>query len=226
MIISHKHKFIFIHPPKCAGTSIEVSLASVCADDDIIGPVTLEGLPDDYKHPNTFEETSGGIYNAMLAKEIKNYVGSDCWNEYFKFSVMRNPWDRSISAWHWHNRSTTDYLWKYAQDESLNEWGVLNKASFMYYLNIKPFHPISISKQLQIGGTFDIDYLIRFEDLNDSYKKVCDILNIKPIKLPNAKSGYKSKKVHYSKFYNDETKEIINQRYKDDIDNFGYKFGE
>ena len=107
MIISHKHKFIFMHTPKCAGSSIEVSLASVCDEGDLIGPVTSEGLPDDYKHPNTFEEhqeETGGIYNGMRAEEIKNYIGDDIWNEYFKFSVVRNPWDRAISFWHWRNR--------------------------------------------------------------------------------------------------------------------------
>ena len=107
MIISHKHKFIFMHTPKCAGSSIEVSLASVCDEGDLIGPVTSEGLPDDYKHPNTFEEhqeETGGIYNGMRAEEIKNYIGDDIWNEYFKFSVVRNPWDRAISFWHWRDR--------------------------------------------------------------------------------------------------------------------------
>ena len=221
MIISHKHKFIFIHSPKCAGSSIEVSLASVCDKGDLIGPVTSEGLPDDYEHPNTFEEhqeETGGIYNGMCAEEIKNYIGDDIWNEYFKFSVVRNPWDRAVSSWHWRNRSTSHNLVGYLRaDEN-------NPKSFMHWLLKEPV--LSISKQLQIDEKFDINYLIPYENLSVGYKEVCDKLNIKPIDLPRAKSGYRDNKIPYHRFYNSVSRNIVSKIYKDDIDNFEYKFGE
>ena len=97
MIISHKYKFIFIHTNKCAGTSIEVSLASVCGDNDIIGPVTLEGLSDDYKHPENYDKNK--FEDTMTGVEIKDNISSDCWKDYFKFSVIRNPWDRVASIY-------------------------------------------------------------------------------------------------------------------------------
>ncbi|MEE4111078.1 MAG: hypothetical protein V2I24_17125 [Halieaceae bacterium] len=42
MILSHRHRFIFIKTRKTAGTSIEASLSRYCGPDDIITPVTLE----------------------------------------------------------------------------------------------------------------------------------------------------------------------------------------
>ena len=40
MIISHRHKFIYLKPRKVAGTSVEVALAQHCGDDDIVTPVS------------------------------------------------------------------------------------------------------------------------------------------------------------------------------------------
>ena len=206
MIISHKHKFIFIHTNKCAGTSLEVSLASICGPDDIIGPVTLENLPADYKHPYNYDEEK--FYDTMSAKEIYNKISTDWWNEYFKFSAVRNPWDRMTSAWFWQTRGDT------------------NRRDLSTFLNYSDLKPISMFEQLSLNKSVCTDFLIRYENLNEDYKKVCKLLKINPIELPHAKAGYKSKDVPYWEHYNEHTKKIIEFRFKDDIENFGYKFGE
>jgi len=211
MIISHKHKFIFIHSNKCAGTSLEVSLASVCGDDDIIGPVTLEGLSDDYKHPINYDKDK--FEDTMSAKEIKDNIPLKYWNEYFKFSVIRNPWDRIISAWHWQTRGLPPH--------SIAHINPLHK-----FLTTEPLNPISISRQLEVDEKLCTDYIIRYENLDEDYKKVCNMLKIEPIELPKAKGGFRDGRYKYWEYYNDTTKEIISKKYKDDIENFGYKFGE
>jgi len=45
MIISHKHKFIYIKCRKTAGTSIEMSLSKLCGPQDIITPLTITVNP-------------------------------------------------------------------------------------------------------------------------------------------------------------------------------------
>jgi hypothetical protein len=91
MIISHKHKFIFIKPTKVAGTSIEVSLAKHCDKKDIITPITKfdkSSDEDKYSHP---ARNYKGFYNHIppseidtlaqffnLGPEFRDYIGAIC----------------------------------------------------------------------------------------------------------------------------------------------------
>jgi hypothetical protein len=65
---------IFIHPPRCSGTSIETSLVAGRS-------ITLSR-----KH-----------HTASVAKNI---CGTDVWTNSFKFAIVRNPFDRVISMYH------------------------------------------------------------------------------------------------------------------------------
>ena len=51
MIISHKHKFIFVKTRKTAGTSVQEALERICGPDDI---VTQTGIWNDIYHPRNF----------------------------------------------------------------------------------------------------------------------------------------------------------------------------
>jgi hypothetical protein len=76
MIISHKYKFIFIHFPKAAGTSMR---------DFFYKRIPQEEIDESEKyHVHTA---------ASVVKELP------FWNSYFKFGFVRNPWDMVVSAY-------------------------------------------------------------------------------------------------------------------------------
>ncbi|WP_129597698.1 sulfotransferase family 2 domain-containing protein [Methanohalophilus profundi] len=127
MIISHKHKFIFIKTKKTAGTSIEIALSKYCGPDDIITPISPEDekirLELGYRGPQNYiiknklyymcDEISVlnnqlkpyyKYYNHVPASYIKNHVSEDVWKNYFKFCFERNPYDKAISRYHWSTR--------------------------------------------------------------------------------------------------------------------------
>ena len=80
VMISHEHKCIFVHLPKVAGDSIERALTNE-------GWHTPRGkIPYKIQH-----EPSSSL------KEIY----AEFWDEYFKFSFVRNPWDLLISTYMW-----------------------------------------------------------------------------------------------------------------------------
>ena len=109
MIISHKHKFIFIKTNKTAGTSIEIALSKICGSRDVITPIS----PEDealrkklgYRGPQNCLGLNGiEFVNHLTAARIKEGVEQKIWNEYYKFCFQRNPWDRIISLYYWRNK--------------------------------------------------------------------------------------------------------------------------
>lgn len=123
MIISHKHKFIFIKSLKTAGTSVEVFLSTICGDEDIVTPIypNVKGhLPRNYKglfslspyfkegNLKLFIKALRDIilfrkfYNHISAEQIKLRVTPEVWQDYIKFSIEREPESKVISHYNMH----------------------------------------------------------------------------------------------------------------------------
>ena len=109
MIVSHKHKFIFLKTNKTAGTSIEIALSRICGPDDIITPLNKEDKSDltilgpqnhlapfwSYKPRDIArflirKTPKKNFFNHMSAKSAKKILGDDIWNSYYKFCFEKN----------------------------------------------------------------------------------------------------------------------------------------
>lgn len=147
-------------------------------------------------------------------------VETDTWDNSFKFTFVRNPFDRAVSSWKfggWGASWNCDFkTWvKKVNDlnlENPDKWTQLTWHTCFQYSHV-----------VDTLGELLVDFIGRFENLQEDFNFVCDKIGIPRQKLPHKN---KSKHKHYTEYYNDETREIVAEKYAKDIEYFGYKFGE
>lgn len=208
MIISHKHKFIFIKTRKTAGTSIEIFLEQFCGDADIITPI----FGSDEDKGNHVARNNKGFYNHIGAFDIRRLIGDAIWSSYFKFAFERNPWDKQVSMYWWrkHQYDLIEGFEEYCVKSDGNRSGV--------YLCPSDYHLYSD------GHAVAVDFIGRYEALEADLGYVLKMLDLPDIgDLPAAKSRCRPK-VRYWDMYDEQTAEIVRSNFADEIGYFGYKF--
>lgn len=150
-------------------------------------------------------------YKKQYPTEFKNY---------FKFTFIRNPWDRVVSFYHYQIKRKWDY---YPFDETIpfkefvKNW--LKQMPRQTTLNTHPCYDWISDEHDELI----IDFVGRVENFQKDFDIVCEKIGIPQCKLPhNNKTNHK----HYTEYYDEETKEIVAEKYAKDIKYFGYKFGE
>ena len=193
-MISHEHHYIFVHIPKCAGTSIEKAL------------LALEGvsIPQGDMPLKILDTATGDRY--LLGKGRQHYV-IDQYPDvaYLKFAFVRNPWSRMVSEYRWRRR-VLNY-----PENSFRDF-ILDPPSSNPVNHLWP----------QIWFTKDrMDFIGRFENLQTDFDAVMRKLNL-PQQMLSHENSYQHKP--YWEYYDDKTKDIVAARYNDDINYFCYDF--
>jgi len=204
MIISHKYKFIFIKTTKTAGTSIEVALSKLCDEKDIVTPI----IPPIVDHtPRNYE----GFFNHISALKIKNQISPKLWDSYYKFCFERNPFDKSLSYYFW---------MKY--DKKIDESIEFNEFCRNFG---KQELPSDFGKYTDEKGNLMVDFIGKYETLLTDLSKVLDILQI-PFegKLTREKDTRFLRDKDYRKYYDEETKTLVEKIFKNELEMFDYKF--
>jgi len=151
--------------------------------------------------------------------QIRNQFRFD---KYFKFGYVRNPWDRVVSLF---LRNKKRNMNEGRPQDSFNEF--IDK---LHHATDYCIHPTQKKYQLDFftnkSGKVIVDFIGKFENLQEDFNIICDRVGISRRLLPHLKKTPGKCRKHYTEYYNDETKDLIAQKFSKDIDYFDYEFGK
>jgi len=197
-----KRKCIFIHVPKTGGSSI----ANV-----------FSNLPDNVQRINPYIR----LHEHIKAKEIRDIIGSKMWESYYSFAFVRNPWDLMVSCYHW---------WLQRADIKCFRQDIYNiKAMENFSCFIESKYGTKMINEckgnlynwISDEGEVIVDYVGKFENLQNDFDQICLNLNMDYIHLPHVN---KTKRAHYRHYYNNKTKKLIAERFYKTIEVFNYEY--
>lgn len=204
MVISHGYKFIFIHNYKVAGTSVREALE-------------VFTIPPRESYWNWLRQKAGMLPQSsnfpdhISSSELKAKLAPKYFDNYFKFSFVRNPWDWQVSLYHFAR-----------QLKSHHQHEMTLKMSFEEYINWRVTQDKHLQKEFMYdnAGHCLVDYIGKIETIETDFKNITQTLGIDASLAHSNKSKHKP----YQEYYTPETRQIIAEHFAEDIELFGYEF--
>lgn len=191
-MVHRKFKFIFVHITKTGGCSVLRALS--CNE----------------------------IRDHRTAMDIRSAVESrkEKWTDYFKFSFVRNPWERLISIYFYCKGRNEPIIRDFGSPE-FHTWlpVALNQC------NKKHEYRVYLSSQLSRitdgKGNIIVDFIGRNETIESDVKILQNKLNLPFRQVKHINVSYHK---HYSYYYSPFLIDLVSKKYKEDIEYFGYKY--
>ena len=225
-MICADYKCIFVHVPKTAGQSIEHFFLN------LVG-LTWEKRSALLLRSNADPALGPEILAHLTAAEYVScgYLSENNFADYFKFSFVRNPWERIVS----------EFLFQeYYKRDSFKDFlfcGLPKPGMSDAYRHIIPQYDYLYNPQ----GKLLVDFVGRFENLQSDFDEICRRMNLEKSKLPHVNASLPPKdtrnfiqkllfpkppKKRYTDYYDSECLAFVTEMYKKDIQAFGYEFGK
>ncbi len=102
MIVSPGRRYIFVHIPKTGGTSLSVALEGRAMKDDIL----IGDTPKALRRKGRLDgiRTAGRLWKHSRLADIEGLVAREAFDDFLVFTLVRNPWERVVSYYHWLRR--------------------------------------------------------------------------------------------------------------------------
>jgi DNA-directed RNA polymerase subunit H (RpoH/RPB5) len=231
-MICEPYKCIFVHIPKAAGRSIEMFFFNRLGldrdNEEHRRQLLLNDNDDPTKGTEKLSHLSAAEYVAC------DYISQQNYDQYYKFSFVRNPFSRLVSEYRYRN---------FLSHKSFKDF-VMNKLPEPGW-DDKYRHIMSQSEMLyDTNGNLLVEYVGKFENLDEDFVCVCEQLGFRETRLPHINSSDKTSRdlrrkarniLHrnresglrrYTDFYDNETIDYVARLYQADIKNFSYSFDD
>src|SRR5690242_8518562 len=202
-MISFQKRFLFVHIPKTAGNSIQSILRDYSEDELVAFRKEQDGIERFGLRNSNYK-----IKKHSTLSEYHHALGEEQFRGLYKFTCVRNPWDRMVSYY-------------FTPTQNPETW---DRRKFRRIIS----SVVSMSDYLRLDDSdvdsfANVDCITRFENLAEDFRAVCAAIGISPPALPQYN---RSNREHYSKYYDDELRELVRIRFAADIERFNYVFQE
>ncbi len=218
MLVSHRCKFIYTKTVKTGGTSVEAFFERYCMADDAWSAshareeiVCAEGI---IGRRGKIDLAVCRWWNHMPAALLRQQIGEEVWRSYYKFCVVRNPFEKAVSAFFFKKRKGAIALdASQSEPEQFEQW-------------LASEGPMLDHEQYLIDGAFCLDGVIRHERMDADMAAVCARLGIPWVKeaLPTFKSGIRPREATVASMYSARARSIVEQACAVELTQFGYAF--
>ena len=220
MLISHVHRFIYLKTLKTAGTSVEIYFERYCTD---------PGRDFQELHHREMEVSKWGVigargqlyvpgrawWNHMPAGRVLALIGPELWSQYYKFCVVRNPFDKMVSSF-WHGLPAADLLrLQHAGFETV-------RSRFHDWLRTAR-HPMD-REIFTIGSQPVMNRFVRYEDLHSGLAGVCKDLGLPwdASQLGRYKAGTRVRDEPFVQYYDRVATDLVHELFRWELEYFEY----
>jgi hypothetical protein len=206
MLLSRKHRFIFIHIYKTAGSSIKAALRPMAADPwQIWASRILRRLGSSALSINPLPAHTKAV-------DVVEYLGAEEFAKYFSFAIVRNPWDWQVSLYHYMRKEPRHFQHELAlafeNFEQYIEWRCSEEPRYQTDFVDSP------------DGHQLVNYIGKLETLDQDFAHICQRLGLQAY-LPRLNV---SNTAPWQSFYNTRTRRLVHNAFLPDIERFGYRF--
>ena len=214
-MISHQYKCIFVEVPKTGSTSVR----------RILGPAIKPhlSLSEIKRMMESYWVIRGGRTDRimewlypMLPAERRKERGRQQFESYFKFGFVRNPWDRVVSLY---ERNEAAQMRQQMSFEEFVGWIQYSSSTCVH----SSPHRYQLDWFVDADGKMLSNFIGRFERLQEDWAMIAKKLGANEA-LPHTRANPRLR--HYTEYYTAETKRIIEEKFKLDVETFNYRFGE
>lgn len=215
MIVSRGRQYIFVHIPKTGGTSLSLALEGRAKKDDILIGDTPKAVQRRKRLQDV--QTAGRLWKHSDLRDITGLVTQSEIESFFVFTLVRNPWDRMVSYYHWLRAQSFNHpAVTHAQTLGFSEF--LNHPFIARSIAANPYS----SYVTDASGTERCQLFIRLEHLQNDLAPLEKHLGFTLGDIPHEnqsdrQSGYRSS-------YTDKDAEHLATLAANDITRFGYSF--
>lgn len=209
MLISYRHRFIFVHVPRTGGSSVRRALEAYADGPGSNSQTHVAGGSRNALPPSMADLSAEGHVAAAVIREA---LPPEVFSRSFKFAFVRNTWDRLVSRYCFITQTPQHPAHRtFLSFNGFDDWITMATSD-----TGKPQKDLLADG----GGNLLVDFVGRFEKIGTHFRLICERIGV-PAALPHRKA---SDRRDYRTYYTDHTAAMVAGAFGEEIEFFGFTF--